>query len=1239
MLEWLVGWVTTNAFGLLVKTILNEDFAKDLAKDYAKDFFKDRFNNVPIAIFQKEPLQKAIAKALKEFLQLVEDELKRRKVADADIKNFAKPLKTFVYNKSVKEILGKAFDANCDECDELDYQSLENIWKSLNLPALPAKFNWQVLTYNYITKAQEILSDSNELRDILFLQKVNRSEKYHQENGSVTPDFDLRRYQEAIRERYVNLKLESLNTDGCAYNNLRLWRIFIPQNVREVEQVLPEVPKEHFRRLQESNQLDAEFELEKLEAELKRHRQLYFEQPILSVLDIFKDKQSHKYTVILGDPGSGKSSLLQYLALDWVENTLDKKDINLPIPLLIELRTYARNHDEGLCKNFLEFYHQSPSCLFHLNQQKLHKQLKAGNALVMFDGLDEVFDPRKREDVITTIHRFTNEYPNVQVIVTSRVIGYKPQLLRDAQFRHFMLQDLDLEQIREFLDKWHDDTFNNESDKVIKLQRLQRAINESKAIAELAGNPLLLTMMAILNRNQELPRDRATLYEQASRILLHQWDVEAKVLTVADIDPDTIDLKDKQAMLRQVAYKMQAAETGLAGNLISKDDLENTLIAYLQDRKLAQERRIARLMIEQLRERNFVLCFFGADYYAFVHRTFLEYFCAWEFVWRFEKERSLSIEELKIEVFGKHWQDESWHEVLHLIAGMIDAKFVGEILEYLMAQNGQGEKFTNLFLAATCLVEVRNRSVIASTAKKLLDQIKDLTKYDLSYDYEQYGDEARLVRKIRTQAVTAVATTWKDDTNTLDWLKDRAIADNDMFVRRAVVQALASNFKEHPDTLPILKRAIADNNEDVRRAVVSALASNFKEHPNTLPFLLDRAIADNDMFVRGAVVEALASNFKEHPNTLPFLLDRAIADNDMFVRGAVVQALASNFKEHPNTLPFLLDRAIADNDMFVRGAVVSALASNFKEHPNTLPFLKRAIADNDMFVRGAVVQALASNFKEHPDTLPFLKRAIADNDMFVRRAVVQALASNFKEHPDTLPFLKRAIADNDMFVRRAVVQALASNFKEHPDTLPFLKRAIADNNEYVRRAVVEALDSNFKEHPDTLPILLDRAIADNDEYVRRAVVSALVRNFKEHPDTLPLLLDRAIADNDEYVRGDAVSALASNFKEHPDTLPLLLDRAIADNHEYVRGAAVSALASNFKDEPGMFELFYNCAFNDPFQREEDWQTNPRQVALEVIIKHYPEHPQILPLLRDRAENDTDEEVREFACEKLAEFEK
>ena len=181
---------------------------------------------------------------------------------------------------------------------------------------------------------------------------------------------------------------------------------------------------------------------------------------------------------------------------------------------------------------------------------------------------------------------------------------------------------------------------------------------------------------------QELPRDRAELYNQASRVLLYQWDVERSLVEDSRLDPKTIDAKDKQEMLRRVAYKMQAAPQGLAGNIISAEDLENTLTAYLKNKDFDRPRVGAKLIINQLRTRNFILCFLGADSYGFVHRTFLEYFCASEVVERLYKTPEILLEELKTEVFGKHWDDESWQEVLCLIAGLIPGNLTGKLIEF-----------------------------------------------------------------------------------------------------------------------------------------------------------------------------------------------------------------------------------------------------------------------------------------------------------------------------------------------------------------------------------------------------------------------------------------------------------------------------------------------------------------------------------------------------------------------------
>ncbi|KAB8329941.1 NACHT domain-containing protein [Scytonema tolypothrichoides VB-61278] len=932
-IDFLTAWGVSTAVGFLFQPVMKQ-FAQDLGKDLLKDILKDVFKAIPSQILQKlkkEEIDIAAGKALKEFLSLVQQELEDADIPDNEIREYYnEPLQKFLKDEKVKEILGTPFQ---DECNELDTRSLQTLWNEKKLLHLPTEFDWTKLGKRYVKKVKAIIQDSSELRAILDSKNLEKIEKNTTETAGIIPDFNFKQYQEAIRERYANLKLDSIDTSGYAYNELRLWRIFIPQNVREVHQVLPQVhelPKEHLRRLREKNELEAE---EIAIEELERHKRVYLEQPVGSVKKIVENKQNYKYIVILGDPGSGKSTLLQYLALDWVEQTLDrlhKIENPPPIPLLIELRTYMRRREDKECNNFLEFFHKCSGAIAHLNQHKLQEQLKAGNALVMFDGLDEVFDPGRREDVITDIHRFTNEYPNVQVIVTSRVIGYKAQRLRDAEFKHFMLQDLEPEQIRDFINRWHSDTFTDKIDGERKKERLQRAIDTSNSIAELAGNPLLLTMMAILNRHQELPRDRAELYNQASRLLLHQWDVERVLVEDKRLDPKTIDYKDKQAMLRQVAYHMQTSEKGLAGNLISANDLERILIGYLKTLEVDKAREAARVMINQLRTRNFMLCFLGADYYAFVHRTFLEYFCAWEFVWQFKETRSLEIEQLKTEVFGKHWHDETWHEVLRLIAGMIEPKFVGEILDYLMDQNGEAEKFSNLFLAAKCLSDVRNRTVISSIATQLIERIKELINYDNISFKTAHTRDAQIyytqVISIRTKAVAVVATTWKDDPNTLRWLKSRATEDKDEIVRGIAVHNLAQGWKDDPDTLSFLKTSAQSGTPNVQQAAVLELAKGWKDDPDTLSIL--KACAESSKYYFGARAETmrlLAKGWKDEPGIFELLCDRAVNDpferqhsSNRNPRQYALAAIIEHYPHNPQTLPLLRDRAENDPDEQVR---------------------------------------------------------------------------------------------------------------------------------------------------------------------------------------------------------------------------------------------------------------------------------------------------------------------------------
>ena len=271
---------------------------------------------------------------------------------------------------------------------------------------------------------------------------------------------------------------------------------------------------------------------------------------------------------------------------------------------------------------------------------------------------------------------------------------------------------------------------------------------------------------------------------------------------------------------------MQSGEAGLAGNIISAQDLEAILTEYLKSIDLDQSRDVARRMITQLRERNFILCYLGADNYAFVHRTFLEFFAAWAFVWEFKETQTLTFEELRAQTFGAHWQEESWQEVLRLIAGMLEPIFVGRTIEFLMAQDGKSDKYANLFLAAECLAEMRTRNASQAIAKTLLDKVKVLTQFDLEHHSNEssHEEKTKLIQEVRTKAVSTVSTIWADSRETLAWLKLRIQIDKDSVVRKTALKQLTIGFKEDSETLGYLKGLVADApHEEVRSQAVDSI--------------------------------------------------------------------------------------------------------------------------------------------------------------------------------------------------------------------------------------------------------------------------------------------------------------------------------------------------------------------------------------------------------------------------------
>ena len=906
-------------------------------------------------------------------------------------------------------------------------------------------------------------------------------------------EFDSQRYRSAVHQQFDKLNFEMLDTTGADYSGVRLWSVFVPQSVRESHQYNPrllEIPKEHQQRLLDAGEITAE----DLDSKIQAARQAYFNQPLRPVLEVIhaamdgKSSRAGQRFVILGDPGSGKSSLVKYLALRWAgieERSLRDKQ---PIPLVIELGNYGRWQCDAR-KGFIRFLEETS--VWHEWPHGLLDQLlrQPDRVVLLLDGLDEIFDVKIRAAVVNDIQRFSNEYTRTPIIITSRVVGYQPQRLRDAEFHHFMLQDLDDNRIDEFIDRWHKEIFGNAEQAAPKRERLKKAIADSKSIAMLAGNPLLLTMMAILNRNQELPRDRADLYSQASRLLLHQWDTERALETFPGLSAD-IGWREKTDILRRVAFHMQASPSGLQGNMIDDVALTTLIEDYLQtELHFEQSRAAARAVVEHLRQRNFILCFVGADSYAFVHRTFLEYFCATEFVHRFNVKKSLDMDGL-IQLFDHHCRDDEWREVLRLICGQIDAAFVGKIVEHL-AMRASIEKWDGetplpeLPLAIWCLGEARNTSRIEKAGAYLLKTVVDCF-------LQGKGPPESFILDLVGSAGD-IGSRWPG--KTVFQFEGQYPHSSPFYHHWRWPHFLAAVFQDRS----WIEQLVHCESWDVRRGSIEVLADKWPDNA-TRALLAQRAVEDEHGAPRRAALETLADKWPDDA-TRALLAQRAVEDSDEFTRRAALETLADKWPDDA-TRALLAQRAVEDEDGDLRGAALETLVDKWPDDATRALLAQRAVEDEEGGPRGAALEALADKWSIEPTRALLEKRAVEDEEGGPRRVALETLADKWPDDATRALLAQRAVEDEDEDLRGAALRALADKWPDDATRALLAQRAVEDEEGGSRSTALRALADKWPDDA-TRALLAQRAVEDASEPVRGMACSALGKMHSEFGRILP----------------------------------------------------------------------------------------------------------------------------------------
>lgn len=449
--------------------------------------------------------------------------------------------------------------------------------------------------------------------------------------------------------------------------------------------------------------------------------------------------------VLLGAPGSGKSTFARYLALSHAGQILGEREANLArlnridqrdkgedgpfrpwphgaqLPVFVQLADFVGSDsfpgqrklaEAGNLVRYLGEREPEPSSqLVEMMQEAMRR--KQGAVLIL-DGLDETPNAEDvRDRLRDIICSFTEQYPECRVLVTSRPYAYERESswrLDTAGFENATLASLDEEAIQAFIQSW----FGYQARKHVIDADKARAMADAMwsnlqtetHLRPLAERPLMLTMMADLHssRGGSLRGGRAELYEKGSELLLDRWNERREGKTASEYLGMTPD--QMRAALEELAYcvhKDRGAATPSEAVQITPGDIFEALGDYRPKSGVVDEREV----IAYLHQRSGILLAESPRHYRFPHRSFQEYLAGCFLVRkRFPK---LISEELRTD-------PTLWREVFLLAAAKVSPTpfMVWALLEELVPKapplnlaDAESERFACALLAGMAVRENR----------------------------------------------------------------------------------------------------------------------------------------------------------------------------------------------------------------------------------------------------------------------------------------------------------------------------------------------------------------------------------------------------------------------------------------------------------------------------------------------------------------------------------------------------
>jgi len=760
-------------------------------------------------------------------------------------------------------------------------------------------------------------------------------------------------------------------------------------------------------------------------------------------IDLIK---SHRRVVILGVPGAGKTTLVQFLATGIATDGLDAMDL----PIVVRLPEFALAMTEQPDLTILDWVvsqAESMECLDIV--EPLERQLRQahGTVLTLFDGLDEVpgTDAAEtggkrsgslRSKLIEAIKAFVRRFPNQRYVITSRLSGFDESPWTELDFRKIELQEYGDDQIREAITNWSIILSNSKHESASKIEKdLTESIFENVRVRQLAGNPLILTILIVMwkARGYALPRRRVDLYEKVTEVFLDSWEKSKRkehgFREIGNIDLDTRELR---WLIAELALAMQRAGLFTAHRWWVIDHLQDTLCNRLGFDPLTAKKQ-ADPILRFISARAGLLDERLPSVFAFTHRTMQEYFAA---IGLIEESNVDPVYAGLAQIIRPYLFHPEWSEVTRLVAAQVSLGPAEDLLKLIVDDCDPTGRFLcrGELLAIKCLADgatVSDRSFVQG----IFTSLHGLGSYVwLGVTMEAFEALRMLIgtryEQIATETKAAILATAKRD------LPERQYRI--LVFSANGPQSFEFNSSAEESKAPVLKRAIAagEFTDSHYFPNLPLFARHFDQWQKQAAAWLKKSGVEDDAKV--AIIQqmrfaTLFDGDAEHRDTILGLLSRVLrSQNSTPIRAAAVRAIGSIDREQQSIADEVRARLEDRSEPpELRGSCAMALEHGAASNQELRQILMDIVADDseNERVRKSAAYALEESAIESEEvTKLLLSKASIESADALSRAAIFALSSVVDQHVDLFRrWIDEASLRSFAAARVLAVQVLSGN--------------------------------------------------------------------------------------------------------------------------------------------------------------------------------------------------------------------